>query len=458
LIREGIVHRGSLSNRKFHFTDEEAFAEELRGELAGRYRITGTLRFLIEYVSARPPEGTEPLSLTRFDELMALAAQMIDFAGMSDAVHFDLADVSMSHLPSGRIGFRNGPYTAYSDYLEAFGLDEITRIDAIRKHRRRDEELSADSIFTALDAGVTAEFGVSGPVLRRFFQALTDIALRASNAWMFTGCEDELLVKLLGHGFELATSERLIRQFALQPRTQFMDPPAGLRSHDVYPWRADRKYSHRYRPLVMRPRDGAMDIVFGARHIMNAWRYLVLQFLTDRYQPTAPELKRAMGRLTKERGELFNRNVGELIRERDDLEVREQVKKLKLEGRTLRPPGDLDVLIIDRKRKQLIAFECKNIEPAHDPHSQWSELQDLVDGEKSIAEKHHARAAWIRANMKDILTWLEIDTSGRWHVDAAIVTSERIPGPYLQRVGIPVVSFHELRRMLDANGALSFDS
>jgi hypothetical protein len=457
LLREVVVHRGSLANRKFHFTNDEVFAAELAEELNSRYRITAALRFMIEYVSARPPEGTEELSLSRLDEIMAIAAQMIEFASLSDAVYFELAEISLSHLPSGRIGRRNAPYSAYSEYLEALGLDEITRIDAIHQRRETNEELPYPTILAALDVGVTAEFGVGIQVLRRFFQALVEIALPDSRSWMFVARKEELLMKLLDHGFELTTAELLLSRFVLEPRRRFLIPPPGFRKEDTYPWRVDRKYSHRYRPLVMRPRQGGVDVVFGARHIMNAWRYLVLQLLSDRYHAATPELKSAMGGLTKERGALFNRNVARLIRERKDLEVREQVKKLKIEGRTLWPPGDIDVLVVDRRRKRLIALQCKNTEPAHDSHAHAYELKDLVEGEKSIVAKHRAQAAWIRSNMNDVLSALRIETAGRWRVDAAIVTSEQLPGPYLQRIGMAVVSFHELRRMLDA-GSLSFES
>jgi hypothetical protein len=456
LIREVIVHRYSLANRRVHFPDDEALANELREELAVRYRITGALRFTIEYVAARPPEGAARLSVSRFDHLMALAAYMTDFGGMSDAVRYTLADISLSWLPSGRIGRRNTPYPSYSDYLGAFGLDEITRVEGMRQ-RRRTDDLSSDSIFAALDGGVTAEFGVGIGLLRRFFQALADTALHASRQWMFKGRRDELLMKLLDHGFDLPTADRLISRFALEPREKFLRPPDGFRREDVYPWRADRGYSHRYRPLILRPRDGGVDIVFGARHIANAWRYLVLQLISDRYKATSTALKSAVGGVTKARGDVFNRQVARVVREHESLEVREQVKKISANGRTLRPPGDIDVLVVDRQRRRLIALECKNIEPAHDPYTQWSELRDLVEGEKSIVAKQRGRVAWLRTNVKDVLSWLNIETSERWRVDTAIVTSDRIPGPYLQRVGISVVSLQEVRRMLDASGTLSFD-
>jgi hypothetical protein len=457
LIREVIVHRYSLANRRFHFAGDETFADELREELAVRYRITGALRFTIEYVAARPPEGTARLSVSRFDELMALAAHMMDFGGMSDAVHYELAEISLSWLPSGRIGRRKTPYPSYSDYLGAFGLDEITRVEGMRQ-RRTTDDLPSDSIFAALDGGVTAEFGVGIGLLRRFFQALAETALRASRQWMFKGRREELLMKLLDHGFDLPIAERLICRFALEPRAAFLRPPDGFRREDVYPWRADRGYSHRYRPLVLRPRDGGVDVVFGARHIANAWRYLVLQLMSDHYKATSPALKSAMGGVTRARGDVFNRHVAGVIREHEGLEVHEQVKKLNVDGRTLRPPGDIDVLVVDRRRKRLIALECKNIEPAHDPYAQWSELRDLVEGEKSIVAKQRGRVGWLRSNVKDVLSWLNIETSERWRVDTAIVTSDRIPGPYLQRVGIPVVSLQEVRRMLDRSGTLSFGS
>jgi hypothetical protein len=454
LLREVVVHRLSLANRKFHFLNEEAFADELREELASRYRVTSTLRFMIEYVAARPPEGLKPLSLGRFDEIMALAAAMIDFAGMSDAIHYDLAEISLSFLPSGRIGRRNAPYPAYSEYLGAFGLDEITRVEAIRQRRVKDEELSPEWIFDALDAGVTAEFGVSIHLLRRFFQTLVEIALRASPLWLFTGRQEELIVKLLENGFALTTAERLLSRFALETRKQFLAPPTGFRREDTYPWRADRRYSHRYRPLVMRARDGATDVVYGARHIMNAWRYLIMQLMSDRYKASASELTRAMGGLTKKRGDLFNKNVARLIREAKHFEIFEQVKKFKVGGKTLRPPGDIDVLLIDKRRKRLIAIQCKNIEPAHDPHAHAYELKEFLHGEKSIIAKHRNQADWLRSNVKDVLSALKVQAASRWRVDAAIVTSERIPGPYLQRIAMPILSIHELRRRLDANSEI----
>lgn len=456
LLREVVVHRGSLSNRLFHFQSAETFAEELREELASRYRITGTLRFLLEYVAATPPQGEAPLSLSRLDEIMALAAQLTDFAGMSDAIHFELAELSLSYLPSGRIGRTNVPYPAYSEYLEAFGLDEITRIETVRQRRSEVKELSSETIFETLAAGVAAEFGVDIATLRRFFQALAEIALRASDSWIFTGRREELLVKLLEHGFDLTTAERLLERFALAPRSRFLVPPPGFRMEDLYPWRADRRYSHRYRPLVKRPRDGGVDVIFGMRHIMNAWRYLVLQLLSNRYEAASAQLRSAMGRLTKDRGDLFNRNVAELLRERRELQVLEQVKKFKVGGNTLRPPGDLDVLAIDAKRKRVIALECKNIEPAHDPHAHAYELKELTEGSHSIVAKQRARREWLRANLKGVLAALALPAKGRWSVDAAIVTSERIPGPFLQRISMPVVSFHELRRIVDAGSPISF--
>jgi hypothetical protein len=321
---------------------------------------------------------------------------------------------------------------------------------------RTTDELSSDFIFAALDQGVTAEFGVGVGRLRRFFLALAEIAHGASKQWMFKGRRDELLMKLLDHGFDLVTAEGLIDRFALAPRDKFLQPPNGFRHEEIYPWRSDRGYSHRYRPLVLRLRDGGVDVVFGARHIANAWRYLVMQLISDRYKANTPALKSAMGGLTKARGDIFNRYVARVIREHEGLDVREQVKKLNVHGRTHRPPGDLDVLVVDHRGKRLIALECKNIEGAHDPYAQWSEVRDLVEGDKSIVAKQRGRVAWMRANVTDVLAWLKIDTSERWRVDTAIVTSEQIPGPYLHRVSIPVVSLQEVRRMLDATGTLSF--
>ena len=53
---------------------------------------------------ARPPHGTEPLSLSKYDRLLALGAEIANLGMVSDTIHYQQADVDVAMLGSGRLG------------------------------------------------------------------------------------------------------------------------------------------------------------------------------------------------------------------------------------------------------------------------------------------------------------------------------------------------------------------
>jgi hypothetical protein len=85
------------------FGSVSLMAERLRREHSQSAAAAVASRFLLEYVSARPPSGDRPFSMAVYDRLLALAAQMAGTANVSDAIHYNLTDRECAMTGSGRL-------------------------------------------------------------------------------------------------------------------------------------------------------------------------------------------------------------------------------------------------------------------------------------------------------------------------------------------------------------------
>lgn len=86
--------------------------------------------------------------------------------------------------------------------------------------------------------------------------------------------------------------------------------------------------------------------------------------------------------LNRERGKRFNKTVAETFAQSKNLIVRTGVKKfgsLRLSDDD-GDLGDIDVLIVDRKRKLVSLVECKDLAQARTPFEMASEITNLFLG------------------------------------------------------------------------------
>ena len=84
----------------------EPLKEMIRNTAAQTAASIGN-RFLVEYVVAQPPNGTQRLSLESYDSLLAIAGEINYWGSLSEFLYFKLVDLEIDMLPSGRLGFDN---------------------------------------------------------------------------------------------------------------------------------------------------------------------------------------------------------------------------------------------------------------------------------------------------------------------------------------------------------------
>jgi hypothetical protein len=233
-------------------------------------------RFLIEYVAARPPKGARPISLSVYDRLLALASHMTSFGFASDMIHFQIAEIALEVLPSGRLSVNHEQYVqALAAYLPGMltnAIEHATEAFAGRWNgEERVEEAPLDlGVPLALDEAARDEFGCSLTDLQRFLAGAFVISEDLDPACAHL-VYDEFLDRLGSYlGWSREQVGRVLKTLTLAPRPDFLSPPAPYRPADTYPWRYNRRLSYVRRPFIFRQQGEATEVLWGNRHLYRA--------------------------------------------------------------------------------------------------------------------------------------------------------------------------------------------
>jgi len=439
-----------LPSRLACFGSEPTIVTQLGKESPDLTTAAVASRFLIEYVTAIPPQGLRPISLSVYDRLLALAAQIIHFGFTSDLLHYQLADISLTMLPSGRLFVDRERYEkAHANYLPGLITSQITHAIQAFSERWQDKEKTMEGadLQNELDKAAQAEFGYSFTDIQTFMVRVFELSEDMDRAIIRFGLDEftDRMVELLSWSREQVSY--VLDILMLSPRSEFLKPLPPYRTEDAYPWRYNRSLSYIRRPILQRKHAIAAEVLWGNRHLYTAANYLIQLYLSGRVQAQSPEMRQLIGAILHQQGEAFNDQVADMLMQNSDLIVHRRVKKIG----DLMVPGDIDVLVVDPIRRWLGIVECKDFVVARTPYEMDSELKKFFqgNGKKSAIEKVEERATWVRENVGKILTWLQLGDIGKvkkWKIRSVIIVSHELFTPYLKKSPIPVISFEKLSR------------
>lgn len=455
VVQEKAHNSLTIPTRLACFLSEPEMMKDLQKTLPELAMAGRDNRFLIEYVTARQPNGFRPMSLSVYDELLALASEIIEFGTESDLIHLKLADFHYSILPSGRLGAnRTGFAQIMEAYFPSYGLAEMqrTRRNFDRNWDRGESPQTPSEKFLKIGAATKIEFGHTLRELNELMIEAYNISQESNSFAVARMPLTELINELVSRlEWSVEKVEDALNLLSLKKRDQFLKPAAPFQAADVYPWRYNRPLSYIRRPFIQREGNGILEVLWGPRNLFDVMNYLTHLCLNGRLQAQSPEMKKLISEMNNERGEDFNSLTAELFRTHGDFIVRERVKKIgrKRISDTEGDLGDIDVLIANPKKKTIMVVECKDLAIARTPNEMSNEIMNLFQGsesKKSIVEKHTKRIEWIKTNLEDVMSWLNIQSKGKWRVEGLIAVNQPLFTPYLKKSPIPVVSYEELAR------------
>lgn len=426
--------------------------EQLSKKIPERSHVALASRFLIEFVVAQPPKGYRPISLDLYDELRAWAYHLINYAMLSDAVHFRLQEYELSFLASHRLGVNGDAWrSAIEGHTRAFALDQIGT--ATQNYARQWSAPIASSeqqvLQKEIDVATRFEFGVPLSELLSLMTTAIEIG-HDLDPGVTTANEDDFIARA-ARSLRWANEDvkRSLSLLTLSPRSSFWTPPNGYSKQELYPWRFDRKVSYLRRPFLTRPGAVCTEIVWANRHMHEAQLFLINQCMSGRLRANSPEMRSFNSRICHTQGEAFNDEVFEFFARIPRVSAKSRVKRIGSSRELEDHLGDIDVLAADADRRRILVIECKDFATARTPYEMANEMTDLFTGKKgkkSTVEKQRARARWVRENLDEVLSFLKVSGKKKWNVLPLIVADQPLVATYLRSSPILVVSLEELKQ------------
>jgi len=454
IVHSTAMHKLQMPTRLAAFENVPEMLHIIKQELPDDTNAALASRFVIEYVVARPPVGLRPLSTDFYDRLQAIANHLVNFGFESDLIHFKLVDIKLSVLPSGRLDVDREMYMeASARYLDAFAAGRIAR--STRRFADNFEEMITRGIgepskkpdwAVELDDAAIAEFGYTLTDIGKVMMQAVRIGQDSESQFLCLNMEDFHSAIAVNLDYTNEKVAGIVEMLSLRERADFLTPPSPHSNWSVFPWRFNRSYSYVRRPFLRRQTGTRTEVLCGFRHVYDAWINLVSLTLNGRLECKSPRMRKLMGEANDESGEAFNQLVAEQLAENEKLIIGKKVTRF---GSCRLPQefGDVDVLVIDSRRKKLIAIECKDLSIGRTAHDMANEISSLFHGhghKKSYVEKHERRAVWLKANINDVLSSFGINSAKRWKIEPLIVVSRELMAPYLHKSPVRVISYEDL--------------
>jgi hypothetical protein len=438
------------------FASEAEVVTELAAEIPNLATTLSASRFLIEYVSARPPCGVRQISNALYDRLVALASEMINRAFASDVIHHGLADIPLDVTPSERLGMERGAHeAAMRSFSSEHTFGEISRShEDFESYWQGEAHPEARDRLAEIDDPSLEEFGLTVRDLLAFLRTTIDLGERLSGVTKSMPLRD----CVAGASKVLAWPPDRVRQalevFAARPRADFQQPPAPFETRDVFPGNFSRRLSYLRKPLLVRPtRADDEELVWGNRNVYLSGKYLWHLILNGRFEAQSAAMQAAVSRLQSEESDAFNQRVFDLFDTPPNSLAK--MKVTAVGGLPIARPngedlGDVDVLVADVPSRRLIAIEAKDLAGARTPSEVVNEIDQLFKSKgknRSTVEKHGDRIDWLRTHLPQVLAWLGVPgaDASEWTVEPLIVLDKETPAPLLAGVTMPVVTYYRLR-------------
>lgn len=457
LIQQRELYRVNTPSRIACFVSVDQHAIDLKEMLSKVNRTTLALRCLMEHVAAEQTRGANIISMTAIDELIALMDQIIHWGSIGDQVKFDLFDIKMSILSSGRVGTDK---VGINEVLDAYHQTKIVEdiqnaIDSYDGVFAQRTEHGGGEIPEFLDKAFFDDFNISFSRICDLIEALAVIGFEGSTSYAKSSLANlRVRVNEIITPFDQNEFDAGVDFLTLRKRKNVEDIPLGFDGIDISPWRFNRRLSILRKPVIIiesSAEPGSSQLYWGPRQILQTRMYIGEQCMSGRLRvPEGGRVIKALGKLAQVKGEALVQRVMKSVK-RDSIEVYTEVwigpKEFFYDKDDL---GDVDVLIIDKEANVIHSLECKSIEPSRNIKEMVEEVSKLMgsDSEKGLIQKHVDRHVWLENNKSLLSKKYGIDLSG-FEIKSYFVTAEGMLTPFLKKhkLPLPFVSRYELEKI-----------
>lgn len=419
-------------------------------------QISLSLRCLIEYIINNPPKGNEYFDSNKFDETIALMNNIINWGFLYDEHIFNIADVNISILKSGRIGnskeFRNKNIKQF--YNEKFKEDVLDYSNVfINEHfelPKTDEIIDHSIEKDEFELAFEEEFEIDYNNFNDVFFASVVMAFEEDNSVVEKDKKDFISILSKNLNLEFSEVEKIIDTFSIVVNVSNQINYFDLENNENYPWRFNRKKSLLQKPFIIRKTEKEEKVYFGSRALYDSFANLYNIILSGRFNSKKAKMNSFLSTINRKKGEEFNNDLFELIKSNLNCLILEKEvtigpKKSDILSNDL-DLGDFDILLVDKDLKKIICIESKNTNFARTPYEMNREINNFITkSNKGWIQKVEKREKWLNENKNSIKAINNSIDYSCFEIEYVFVTKEAIPLSFIKDMNYRFLTIYDVK-------------
>lgn len=442
---EDILYRVMIARKRYAY-DLVCYPEKEEQYINDYNSLNQTslaLKFMIEYIAAKPPKGKNILGIEKYEYILAICALIIDWAYKNDLFYYNIFNTPIEILKSDRIGMKPNEFENMYQYNDMYRREQLYYNSS--KNFRKKYTVNRGDYSAALNEAFLSDYGYTFEQFAYVIMGMIEYS-REREDEVFVENKEELIENLKNKDINLTVEivNRVIADISLTKRDDFLKLPSKFRQEDAYPWRFNRAYSFNRRPVIIREN----NVIWGNRQLYHMLLYIIDLVYDGKLKTKNKKMSTLIGRISDERGRLFNQLIVDMLLDMGKFRIFPNVKKINRNliadknGNTF---GDIDVLIIDEEMNHVYVAEVKDFNFSRNPYEIQVEYQKMfVDGKKiCYATKHERRVNWVREHMEDLKIQYGLKNVA-WKVTGLFIVSEPLISTQVYQQNIEVISKAEL--------------
>ena len=444
---EKTLYRLMLARERFVF-DVSCYPEK-KDEILIDYnecnRTSLALKFLIEYIAAKPPKGQELLGIGQYEYLLAICSTIIDWAYKNDLFYYNIFDTPIEILPSDRVGMKQKEFVDMFQYGEVYRQEQLEYNSSFAFRKSSTQKM--DDYTNELNEAFQSERGYTYQQFINVVFGIIMIGDEIDNEVYVRKYSD--VIEILANSIEKITVEiikNVIEDISITARENFMKLPTQYRKEDVYPWRFNRTYSFNRRPIIQRDD----EIIWGNRQLYHMMAYVTGLIYNGTYSTKDKKMSKLIGKISNQRGKVFNNRIVEILNDIGEFQVypnRKKINKKSISNEKGETLGDIDVLFVDVSEKRIYVAETKAFPFSRNPYEMYLEYNEMfVDKgkKKCYLTRHKSRIEWVKNHLYDVCTEFKLGNTDLWSVIGLFIVEEPIISNQVYNLNVEIISKAEL--------------
>ena len=406
-------------------------------------RAIKSMKFLIEYIAAQPPSGKEIIGEHEYEQILAICSLIIEWAYNNDLFRYKIFNSPIEILKSDRIGIKKEEFNLMSNSMLNARISEF-EYNSIGKWNEVLEKNHLE--MNELDEAFNFENGFSFSEFLKVCYNLILIGEKQKGEIKKSECE-KLVIKIKEELKEIEEIKirKILNYIVLERRKDFLIPPNGFRVEDIYPWRLNRELSFTRRPLIKRN----SEYIWGNRNIFHMMMFIMDLISDGKFRTKSKEMNKYIGKISNRRGQVFNESIFNILKTFPELKVDKNLKKIngkKIVDEANNDLGDIDIIYIYDKNKQIVVGEVKDFKLSRNPYEIFCEYREMFEDtpkRKSYSTKLKRRAEWVEKHIEDVKNQYGLQ-GDNWKVYKTFIVNEHLVSKNVYSKEENIISISEI--------------